>query len=302
MLRFRNELFAVMSVLVVGSLGACDDGVGVDTQTTLRVLLTDAPAEYVGAALVDIGAVELIPNDDGPPITLTEDGTDGPVDLLNLQNAATMALASAEIEAGSYAQLRLIVESASVALIDGYEFNDGSTEKSLTVPSGAQTGIKLNLGAGDDEDGEGALEIAPGEMVLVLDFDVSQSFVIQGSPETPAGINDVLFKPTLRVVVEDVAGTISGTVTTALTDVRVDSLTVTAEPVDEGTLEAYQTQMATTITGADGTYTLQFLVPGTYAVTVTTPSGLTTQPVSVEVAVESAEDVTGVDFAVVASG
>ena len=35
--------------------------------------------------MVDIGVVELIPAGDGPPITLSEDDNDGPVNLLELQ-------------------------------------------------------------------------------------------------------------------------------------------------------------------------------------------------------------------------
>jgi hypothetical protein len=187
-------------------------------------------------------------------------------------------------------------------LAEGYEFNDGSTGQDLFVPSGAQTGIKLNLHVADeDADDEGALEIVSGETILVLDFDVSRSFVIQGNPLTPAGIHSVLFTPTIRVAALDAAGSIEGTVTTALQNVSVEGLTVTAEPLDEGTLEGYQTSTATTTTDEDGVYTLHFLVPGTYTVTVTTPTGLTTAPVEIEVEVGLGETVEDIDFAVVAS-
>jgi hypothetical protein len=266
---------------------------------SVRVLLTDAPVDYVAEAMVDIGAVILVPADGSGHVVLSDDGTDGPVNLLELQNAATAVLADADIEEGSYAQLRLIVESASVTLAEGYEFNDGSTTKDLFVPSGAQTGIKLILGAGEGEgDEDGALDIT-GDMVLVVDFDVSRSFVIQGNPLTPAGINGMIFKPTLRVTVLDVAGTISGTVSTALADTRVDSLPVTATPTDEGLLEEYQTQTATTMTDADGDYTLHFLVPGSYWVKVDVGTGLDTQPDSTLVEVDPSEDVADVDFAIV---
>jgi hypothetical protein len=36
-------------------------------------------------------------------------------------------------------------------------------------------------------------------MRLVVDFDVSRSFVLQGNPETPAGVRGVIFTPTIRV-------------------------------------------------------------------------------------------------------
>ena len=295
-----NGLLAAAAAVALGAAACSDtDSVGVRGSTQLTVLLTDAPIDYVAAAMVDIGEVVLVPADGGSHIVLSEDGTDGPVNLLELQDAATSVLAEAEIESGSYSQLRLIVESASVTLIDGYTFTDGSTEKDLKVPSGAQTGIKLLLSAGDGDDSDQPLEIPPGELMLVVDFDVSRSFVIQGNPETPAGIHGMHFKPTLRVVVLDVAGSISGTVSTELDSTLVDSLEVTAVPTDEGLLEAYQTSTATGRTRADGTYTLPFLVPGEYVVRVTpSDTTLAADPDSVVVLVDLDEDVLGVDFTI----
>ncbi len=290
-----RKLFAPLAAAVL-ALGACDDGTS-PGDARVRVLLTDAPIDYVEAAWVDIGAVALVPAGEGGPVVLTDDGTDGPVNLLELQSAATHLLADAEIEAGDYAQLRLIVESATVELVEGYTFTDGSTERELTVPSGAQTGIKLNLHAAG-EDGDGPVTIG-GETVLVLDFDVGRSFVIQGAPDTPAGIQGMLFTPTIRVVVEDVAATVSGTVATELEDVPVSGLTVTAEPLDEGTLEEYQTKAGTAVTDEDGNYTIYFLVPGTYEIGVETPDGTEADPVEIEL--ERGEDVDEVDFDLVAA-
>lgn len=305
----RSVRVLTLPTLAVVALAGCGDALGVDGRAHVKVLLTDAPSDYIGEALVDIGLVELLPAGDGDRVTLSEDGTDGPVNLLDLQGAATTALADAEIEAGSYREIRLIVESARVTLADGYEFRDGSTEAGLTVPSGAQSGIKLKLrqASGEDpgpdpdaeEPDEAGVEIS-GERVLVLDFDVGRSFRIQGNPMTPAGISGVHFQPTLRVVVEDAAGSISGTVSTALDGVSVEGLVVTAEPVDEdGAFGEYQTRVATAVTAADGSYTIFFVVPGRYEVTVGTPDGLGTNPAGAEVEVGASEDVTDVDFSVV---
>ena len=42
------------------------------------------------------------------------------------------------------------------------------------------------------------LEADEGETtIIVVDFDVAQNFVIQGNPDTPAGIHGILFTPTL---------------------------------------------------------------------------------------------------------
>ncbi|MDH3207233.1 MAG: DUF4382 domain-containing protein [Gemmatimonadota bacterium] len=309
MLGARSKASILLSALLLSVFStACDnEAVGVENQSagpvdgpaTVRILLTDAPADYIGAAWVDIGAVELIPADeeDGPAVVLSEDGTDGFVNLLELQNAATMTIAEAEIEPGAFSQLRLIVEAARVELIEGYTFRDGTTEMDLKVPSGAQTGIKLNLHPADDQDGP--VVIIPGETVLVLDFDVNRSFVLRGNPETPAGVHGVIFKPTLRVTVEDVAASISGRVTTDLDDVDVGGLTVFAAPTDGGAVEGYQTTTASAITAEDGTYTVHFLVPGSYDVTVELEPGLGTDPESRPVTLAFKEDATGVDFEII---
>jgi hypothetical protein len=302
MLRHKTSRVALAAAIISLGVAGCDDGTSPQGDASIRVLLTDAPIDYVASAWVDIGAVELIPANGDGPIVLTEDGTDDFVDLLDLQGAVTHTLADADIEAGEYTQIRLIVEAARVELAEGYEFNDGSVEKDLFIPSGAQTGIKLNLSSADGDQGSGPVTIAAGETVLVLDFDVSRSFVIQGNPETPAGINGMIFKPTLRVVVQDVAASISGTITTELEGVSLEGLQVVATPDDEGSLEEYQTLEGTATTNADGEYTIRFLVPGQYTVTVTAPDGLTSDPESVVVELGEDEDATDVDFALVGSG
>lgn len=286
--------------MAVMSLGACGDSLGVSQTATIRVLLTDAPADYIGEAFVDIGAVELLPSDGGDRIVLSEDGTDGPVNLLDLQGLATEVLADLEIPVGTYHQLRLFVESASVTLADGYLFSDGSGASVLSVPSGAQTGIKLKLRSGDPEDGDAeGVEIRAGETILVVDFDVSQSFRIQGNPSTPAGIKSVSFRPTLRVVVQDLSGSISGVVSTALPNTSVEGLVVTAEMVDPGDDEEFQTQTATAMTDANGAYSIFFVAPGTYSVAVDPPDGLIVEPASQEAVVAPSGDVADVNFAVI---
>lgn len=303
-----------LALATLGTLTACDSLTS-SGDVRLTVLLTDAPSDYIGEAMVDIGRVELLPADDGDRIVLSEDGTDGPIDLLELQGLTTSVLADLEIPAGTYRELRMFVEDASVVLADGYEFDDGSTESSLRVPSGASSGLKLKLRddgdvtedeESDENDSEGeevaeGVEISGGETALVVDFDVNQSFVIQGNPSTPAGIKGVLFRPTLRVVVRDVAGSISGAVSTAVAEAGIEGLVVSAERVAQEGDEEFQSSTATALTDAAGAYTIHFVAPGTYRVTVATGvDGLTTNPTEIEVTVGESEAVTEVDFEVVA--
>lgn len=294
----RHGLLAVAAPLLMLGAGACDEATSPDGTGQFSVALTDAPSAMFSEATVDIGAIQLVGEASGP-ITLTQDG--GVHDLLDLQNGVMADLATLDIEAGTYHQLRLIVESAEVTLAEGYEFSDGTTTRSLFVPSGAQTGVKVNLRHAENTSEEsGGVEISSGETILVvLDMDVERNFVLQGDPDGPEGLLDVLFTPLVRASVEDVAGSISGTVTyTSATPADETEFASVEAVLDESTLlEEMQTSTATTTAGADGSYKLWFLSPGTYDVSASANIGGTDYsdgPQSVPVG--EGEDVTGVDF------
>lgn len=272
----------------------------------IEVVLTDAAVTYLDTAEVDLGAVELVAAD-GSVVTLTDDGTSGPVDLLDLEDdrfEQLPRLADADVPQDEYARLRLVVESMRVELARGYAFTDGTTARELAVPSGAAAGLALNLDVAGmrDDDVVGAMDIQAGRTVLVLDFDVNQSLALQGDPESIEGIEGIVFTPAIRVVVREEAGSIAGTVRAAAAGAEVEGLTVTALPLDEGALEAYQTRTATATTGADGSYTLRYMGPGGYAVSVAADSGYTADPTATQVRVDEAQETTGVDFDITAAG
>jgi hypothetical protein len=280
---YFRTLILPMAALAVA---ACSDSTGNNGDNTgtasLRVLLTDAPSVEFDSAIVWIGAVTLIPVE-GAPIVINDEG--GRFDLLDLQNGVTAELGNVDIEPGDYSELRLVVTEAYVGLAEPFEFEDGTTERSLKIPSGAQSGIKVKLGTGDG-DGEEGVTITPGETILVVDFDVSQNFKIQGNPNTPAGLKGVLFTPVLRAVVSNIAGSIAGTVTSSADGSPIVGATVRASiEVDGETIEV------TAVTGADGTYVISFLAPGTYEVSVDAFSAA-----AQTVEVGEGEDVTDVDF------
>jgi len=80
--------------------------------------------------------------------------------LLELQNGATDLLVDAEIPSGMYNQMRVYVTEGKVIL------KDEAGEFNLKVPSGAQSGIKLNFD----------FEIGGEDTELLLDFDLSRAF------------------------------------------------------------------------------------------------------------------------------
>jgi hypothetical protein len=269
--------------------GACDSPTSSTSDARVTVLLTDAPHEYLESAVVTIGRIELR-QAGGPPVEITTDG--GMWDLLQLQNGVTAALGEATIEPGRYLEMRMIVSEAVVTLKDGFTFTDGSATKNLAVPSGAASGIKVKLRSSRSGAPAG-IEIRPGETSLVIDFDVSQNFRIQGNPNSPAGIRGFLFKPVLRVEVEDLAGSIAGSVS-APAEVEVEGLTVTATRVDAEPDDA----VITTLVREDGTFKLHFVAAGSYNVTVAAPAGYTAA--AVQKVVGESEDVTGVELVIAA--
>jgi hypothetical protein len=113
-------------------------------------------------------------------------------DLMMLSDDANTMLGDAEVAAGAYNGFRLIIDPAksSVTLNDeGNTVIGGESITGLKFPSAAKTGIKIQLsgGAFDVEEGEAS--------TLVVNFDVSKSFVMRGSSIEQNGL---LFKPVIH--------------------------------------------------------------------------------------------------------
>jgi hypothetical protein len=165
-------------------------------------------------------------------------------DLLKLQNGITTELLKADLEVGTYDMIRLHITDAKVILKDGTEF-------ALKIPGGTSSGLKIMLSP--------KLIVEDGSMSeIILDFDVSKSFVVQGNPKTPAGIKGFLFKPVVRGMCENYSGSIAGKVfeneTTPIAGAHVK--------VIKGTEE-----ITSAISATDGTYAIIGLPAGTYSMT-----------------------------------
>ena len=110
-------------------------------------------------------------------------------DLLTLRNGASVVLGNNSLDAGHYTQIRLILGTGSNIVVNGIEF-------SLNVPSGTQTGIKLNH----------EFDIQDGLVYeLTLDFNVDHSIFLTGNGQYK-------LSPVIRVVPVVTSGTISGNV------------------------------------------------------------------------------------------
>lgn len=263
--------------LVAGGLVACG---GSDSGTTgqLTVRLTDAPGDYVQSATVWISSVYLIGGNDtatGTRYTITS--TPQSYDLMTLQNGVTTALGTSTIPVGDYTQMRMVVDSARVTLKPGITIGGQSTV-SLQTPSAQRTGIKVNF--------SGALSVAPGQTILIVDFDVARNFVFQGPRGSPTGVS---FKPVLHAVVTDIAASIAGTVGPAAAAATKPSVYGIANG------DTVSSAVADSATGA---YRLRYLDPRVSPFNVVVvATGYQTQNRSVPV--RNAQDTTGVNFTLV---
>lgn len=301
MFRRAFSTFLLIALTATG-FSACSDSTGPQEPAHFAVMLTDSPGAWFESAEVTIGEVWAT-QAGGPPILLSDDG--GTHDLLELQNGVMAELATADIEPTRLLQLRLHVVSASVTLKAPYMFADETTTADLFIPSGAQSGIKINLRDAAGNEGGAGVTLVSGETILaIVDMDVERNFVVNGSPDDPDGIKGVMFTPLLRATLEDVAGSISGTVIYTTPPAQPDDPAEYArveaildQATSEVPVEEMETVDAATIANADGTYTVYFLSPGTYDVSAMAKiddADYSDGPTPVPVA--AGENVTGVDF------
>jgi hypothetical protein len=185
--RLQSTLLAFLLIMSVSFFGC--DSTGTDSNYgTMTVEMTDAPIDSAEAVNVTIARVEVNNQNDDEGWTVISEPQET-YNLLELTNGATTVLGSEELEAGTYNQIRLILaEEGNNIIIDGEEY-------ALTVPSGFQTGIKINIHA----------EIEPDEeFTLLLDFDASQSVVNAGG--------SYLLKPVIHASNKAETGSLAGTV------------------------------------------------------------------------------------------
>jgi len=291
MMRKRTISLAWLAALTgLLALTSCDSATNAGMGTVRLYLASSGVSTMVaGATAVDFGVVTsaivtidsavLMPGHVAIPL----DPAVASFDLVDMDEDVT-ALLGAVPTLGEYEQLRLFVGSAVVTAT----LPDGSTrtfEEEALVPSGQQTGIKVNFG--------GPIEVGLGATVdLIAVFDVAESFVFQGPPDDPRSVS---FKPVIHASTmpwPSIAGqvTVPAGVTVSVT---VEALIGTDVKSDT----------TFSVTGPDPVaYKLRFLEAGTtYDVRATaTPSTGLVTPAVQSILVDGEE--TGVDFAFTSSG
>lgn len=187
----------LLASLMTTALAACGGGGGgsasVGGSGTFSLSVTDAPVDDATAVVVTFTAVTLKPAD-GDAITITLD-TPQSINLLDYQNGQSVSLLQDEsVTAGDYAWIRLTLDESNTYI------RDSTGDHLLTIPSSAQTGLKLNnsFTLSNDED-----------LAYTIDFNLRKSVHLTGS-------GSYIMRPTLRIVKDEEAGTLTGSADSSL--------------------------------------------------------------------------------------
>jgi len=198
----RGYYLPLLAVLLVG-LFACSSG---DTGR-LSLSLTDKPTDQYKAVYITIAEIDVNNEADPDDVWTTVATPNQTYDLLALANGVRQELALANLAAGSYSQLRLIIGTQATDGINilgqahpfaNYVIGADDDVHELKVPSGIQTGVKIVKGFAINEN---------QTTELILDFDASRSVVVAGNS------GKFLLKPTVKVLETTLASLIRGSVT-----------------------------------------------------------------------------------------
>lgn len=186
-------LFILFIPLLV--LWQCDNNNTTETPSgngSIRMYLVDSPAEF-NAVVICVARVEVhkAGNNESQGSWTVINNSVRYFNLLELQNGASAVLGDTSLPPGLYTQIRLV-------LLDSNYVKGGGIQDStkLTIPSGLQTGLKLNH----------SFEIESGNLYeLYLDFNAAKSIMVKGNGKYE-------LKPIVRILPVVTSGTISGTV------------------------------------------------------------------------------------------
>ncbi|HEX2867328.1 MAG TPA: DUF4382 domain-containing protein [Ignavibacteriales bacterium] len=189
----RNTVYYFLLAIAVLIAGCSKNDSSTSPQTggtgQLKLYMADAPANYKSVN-IQVTRIEVHQGGDTSSTgswLVVKDSTQN-VDLMQLRNGVMALLGNTPLPAGQYSQIRLIIGTGS------YVTDQAGVRHDLTIPSGSQTGVKLNT----------PFTLQDGMTYeLTLDFDASRSIVVTGN-------SNYKLKPVIRVEANALTGTISG--------------------------------------------------------------------------------------------
>lgn len=262
----RISVVAALAAAVLGC-GGSQAGSG-----KVTVLLKDAPADF-RAAVVTVEEVDLVGSSGTVVLTTTPTTTD----LLTLSNDVATLVQGAVVPAGTYTQLRFVISGGYIDVAGAIYASSptyaglpagASVAGELRMPSYPKSGLKVIL------PGDG-LTVASDTSVLVVDFDVSQSF-----GHDAGGSGAWVMHPVVKASPVEQTGSLAvtlgrGAEVSAPADLGLTDFQAVLTPVGGGD--------ATTVPLADAgdgtraaTATFVYLAPGEYTLTLQPPASIST--------------------------
>ena len=198
-----NIGYSMVAAIILTMTGC--GGSGSDASGTLNVAITDGAIDSAQNVFVTFSGVEVHSNSQGAQQFDFDQAKT--IDLLDLQGSASAPLlAGVALEAGSYQWMRLKVVTEGD--LDTYIVLDDGSSYELNIPSGSETGLKMNRG----------FDLAVnGSVDFTIDFDLRKSISAKGLKQ---GNPEFKLRPTLRITdnseIGHVNGTVDGTLLTEL--------------------------------------------------------------------------------------
>lgn len=194
----NHRIPSAILLACVAALPACGGGSGDPADATGRLNLNIGDAAIDGAAEVVVVFTGIELHSNGSTETF-DFAAPKEIDLLAYQNGATYNLVEGlAVDAGEYQWMRLKVIAEQNRSDGSYILFENGEQYPLYIPSGAETGLKLNR----------PFRIAAGSITrLVADFDLRKSVIAP-----PGRSPNYVLKPVLRLMDELEVGDIVGQV------------------------------------------------------------------------------------------
>jgi len=233
-------LALAFSILALLGFPGCskDSGTNSAAQGDIRMYMVDAPGDYdaVNIVVTEV-TVHMESADEVTGWVIISDSA-RTINLLNLTNGTFDILGAHRLDVGRYSQIRLKIGTGSNVVVDG-------TTYALNIPSGSQSGLKLNHQF--DIEADALYE-------LTLDFDAAHSIHMTGNGQYQ-------MNPVIRVVANVVSGSISGVVS------PVSAFAQILTKIGSDSVATYANMLS-------GGFKLMAMPAGTYSVTIESSSAL----------------------------
>ncbi len=230
-----SKLFpvAIMTMVITALLifAGCKKDNNPGGTTHMQVRMIDAPSPYAFQQInIDVVGVEAHINNTWYNLNFNP----GIYNILTLVNGTNVLIADDDVPAGNMSQLRLILGDDNTIMVDGMLHD-------LTIPSGSESGLKLNVNE----------NLPADDYTIMIDFDAAHSIVVQGNGEFK-------LKPVLHAFTVETTGMIAGTVLPATIGIAI-----IAE--NNANNDIYYAAYANPVTGQ---FLLQGMVAGLYKLSI----------------------------------